>query len=127
MSKSDTSHFSKNRVFLGREAWIQHIKDYHSSGLTQPEYAKKHGLVLATFRNWIHRLLREAQEESVIQEKPAFLPVKLNLREVNAMDLESGLTQDIAITLPNGIKCRFTTRHQPSLILPWIEYLRVLP
>ena len=127
MSKPESSKEQKTRVFLGREAWIQHIKDYQASGLSQPAYAKKHGLVLTTFRNWIHRLHSEAREKRSQQDSPAFLPVTLNLHDVKSMNLEDGLSQDISITLPNGIQCRFTTQHQPKLIVPWIEYLRVLP
>ena len=114
---------TKTRVFLGREAWVQHCKDYQASGLSQPDYAKKHGLVLTTFRNWIHRLQREEHEK----KGQTFLPVKVNLAEVKAMPVEEGLKADIHITLPNGIQCSFTTQHKPNLIMPWIDYLRVLP
>jgi len=118
---------TSTRQFLSRDIWIKHCSDYKSSGLTQPDYAKKHGLNIATFRNWIHRLHQEEREKNINHEGPAFLPVTLNLNEAKSLNLERGLSQDILITLPNGIQCRFTTQHQPKLIVPWIEYLRVLP
>jgi hypothetical protein len=114
------------RQYLGREAWIKHIADYKSSGLSQSEYAKQHGLVDATFKNWIQKLRREARE-SANTVKPQLVPVKVNLADVNAMDLQQGLSFDIEITLPNGIQCTFTPQHRPNLILPWIDYLKALP
>ena len=114
---------TSNRQYLSRDTWIKHIKSYETSGLTQPKYAKENGLVLATFRNWIHRLQREEHEK----KDQTFLPVKVNLAEIKAMPVEEGLKTDIHITLPNGIQCSFTTQHKPNLIMPWIDYLRVLP
>lgn len=114
---------SSNRQYLSREVWEKHITDYKASDLSQLDYANKHCLVLPTFRNWIHRLQRNEQETQF----PTFLPVTVNLPELKTRDIEKGLSQDIQITLPNGIQCRFTPQHAPKLILPWIEYLRVLP
>jgi len=124
MPKTDST---SNRKFIRRNTWIAHIETYKTSGLSQIEYAKKHELNLATFRNWIHRLQRESRKSPALSDKPAFLPVTLNSREINELNLDQGLKQDIHISLPNGIQCRFTTQHNPKLIVPWIEYLRVLP
>jgi len=114
---------SSNWQYLSREVWKKHIADYKVSGLRQSDYANKHGLVLPTFRNWIHRLQRDEQAT----QSPTFLPVTVNLSELKTQDVEKELSLDIQITLPNGIQCSFTPQHAPKLILPWIEYLRVLP
>ena len=126
MSKFDERNEKKARVFLGREAWIQHIRDYRKSGLTQPEYAKKHNLNTATFRNWITKLKRE--ERATSQQPTAFVPVKVNPTVLSVDRKESNPdSSDLHIRLPNGIECTFPSNHAPSLIVPWIEYLRVLP
>jgi transposase-like protein len=124
MSKTEVT---STRKFIRRDAWISHIESYKTSGLSQVEFAQKHDLNLATFRNWIHRLHQESQKSPAQIEKPAFLPVSLTTQEVKAMDFEQGLKHDIHVSLPNGIQCRFTAQHNPKLIVPWIEYLRVLP
>ena len=126
MSKFDERNEKKARVFLGREVWIQHIRDYRKSGLTQPEYAKKHNLNTATFRNWITKLKRE--ERATSQQPTAFVPVKVNPTVLSVDRKESAPdSRDMHIRLPNGIECIFPPNHAPSLIVPWIEYLRVLP
>ena len=119
-----TSQYTRksNRQYLSRTAWQKHVTDYQASGLTQPEYAKAHGLVLTTFRNWIRRIAHEQQNT-----EQAFLPVSLNIHDTKELNVEEGLKQDIHVTLPNGIQCTFTSQHAPNLIMPWIEYLRVLP
>ena len=111
-----------NRQYLSRAAWETHVADFRASGLTQPEYAKLHGLVLTTFRNWIRRIRCDQQETA-----QTFMPVKVNMATLASLDTDKALPQDIHITLPNGIQCTFPSNHAPKLILPWIEYLRVLP
>jgi transposase-like protein len=116
-----------NRQYLSRAVWEKHVADFHASGLTQPEYAKKHGLVLTTFRNWVRRVIRDRQ--SLPTESPTFIPVKVNTSTDSLLeeDCHDKPTGELHITLPNGIQCTFPTNHAPKLILPWIEYLRVLP
>ena len=65
MAKHETTNSKKSRVFLGRVAWVEHVSEYHQSGLTQPEYAKQHNLNSAYFRNWITKLKREERAASV--------------------------------------------------------------
>ena len=126
MPKSESSKEQKARVFLGREAWVQHISDYKQSGLTQPEYAKRHELNLTTFQNWIAKLKREGRSRR--SESTTFVPVTVNSTVLSVDKKEPGpKTSDLHIRLPNDIECTFPSNHAPSLILPWIEYLRVLP
>ena len=126
MAKTETSNSKKTRVFLGREAWVEHVSEYQQSGLTQPEYAKKHNLNTATFRNWITKLKREERATSL--QSTAFVPVKVNATSLNVdRPVPDAKTHELHIRLPNGIECTFPSNHAPALILPWIEYLRVLP
>jgi len=122
MSKRQYTRHS-NRQYLSRAIWEKHVAEFHASGLSTPEYSRQHNLVLPTFRNWIRRL----DEDNKGKAQPAFMPVKVNVTELTALDTDNAVAQDIHITLPNGIQCTFTARHIPKLILPWIEYLRVLP
>ena len=69
MSKSDKSKESKARVFLGRDAWTQHVSDYRKSGLTLLAYANEHKLNSTTFRNWITRLKRESRIPSSLDSR----------------------------------------------------------
>ena len=126
MAKTETNNAKKARVFLGREAWVEHVSEYQQSGLTQPEYAKRHNLNTATFRNWITKLKREERATSL--QPTAFVPVKVNPTTLNVdRDIPNANNGDLNIRLPNGIECTFPSNHAPALILPWIEYLRVLP
>ena len=126
MSKSESSKEQKARVFLGREAWVQHISDYKQSGLTQPEYAQRHELNLTTFQNWISKLRREGRSRS--SDSTTFVPITVNPTVLSVDKKEPGQkNSDLHIRLPNGIECTFPSNHAPGLILPWIEYLRVLP
>ena len=127
MPKPETRSEKKPRVFLGRETWVHHFSEYQNSGLSQPEYAERYHLNTATFRNWVTKLKREEQQANEI-ETTAFVPGRVNqpsLKEDNPVSdtKEHGLH----IRLPNGIECTFPANHAPNLILPWIEYLRVLP
>ena len=118
-----TQHTRKsNRQYFSRAVWEKHVADFQASGLTQLEYAKKHGLVLTTFQNWIRRIRRDKHNN-----EQTFMPVKVNMTTLASLDTDKALPQDIHITLPNGIQCTFTSQHAPKLVLPWIEYLRVLP
>ena len=118
-----TQHTRKsNRQYFSRAVWEKHVADFRASGLTQPEYAKLHGLVLTTFHSWIRRIRCDQQETA-----QTFMPVKVNMASLQSIETDNGLPQDIHITLPNGIQCTFPSNHAPKLILPWIEYLRVLP
>ena len=126
MSKLNKSSNGKSRVYLGRKAWEKHVSDFHHSGLTQPEYAKQHQLNLTTFRNWITKLKREAQSSP--ETSSAFIPMKVSNNTLSKQPTSSKAADSgLHIRLPNGIECTFPPNHAPGLILPWIEYLRVLP
>jgi len=126
MSKPESNKEQKARVFLGRDAWVQHISDYQQSGLTQHEYAKRHEANLTTFQNWITKLKRENRSRSATSTK--FVPITVNPTALSVDKKEPGAkSRDLHIRLPNGIECTFPSNHAPGLILPWIEYLRILP
>ena len=122
MPNSETNTENKARVFLGREVWTKHFHSYQQSGLTQNQYAEKYGLNATTFKNWIARIKREKRQA----ENPTFIPLKISSARTEKPALDPGQGQ-LNIRLPNGIECTFPASHTPSQILPWIEYLRVLP
>ena len=50
---------------LGREAWVQLVEEFGSSGLTQREFAEQKQLPLATLQFWIYKLRRETKARFV--------------------------------------------------------------
>ena len=126
MPKTENINQKKARVFLGRKAWVEHVSEYQQSGLAQPEYAKRHNLNTVTLRNWITKLKREERATSL--QPTAFVPVKVNGASLNVdRPVPDAKTHELHIRRPIGIECTFPSNHAPNLILPWIEYLRVLP
>jgi hypothetical protein len=123
MAKSSTT---KKRVFLGREAWVKHTAAWRDSGLTKEAYANKAGINLATFHNWIAKLRREKSGLSTATS--AFVPVTITPEAIPALaGKSSDQTCELNITLPNGIQCNFSVHHSPQQIVPWLDYLRMLP
>lgn len=129
MSKQkQSSSTDTKRVYLGRAAWVKHVAAYHESGLTQPVYAKKANINLTTFHNWVSKLRREQQSLPATESSSAFVPVNITPAAIPALDANtSGLSCELNITLPNGIQCTFPTNHSQQLIVPWLDYLRMLP
>jgi transposase-like protein len=120
MPKSEPSTDKKSRVVLGREVWTKHFHGYQQSGLTQTQYAEKHGLNSTTFKNWIAKLKREKRQT----QSPAFVALKVSPAGSGVAAQDTG--SSLQIRLPNGIECTFPAHQAPAQILPWIEYLRVL-
>lgn len=122
MAKHNPELKTKPRIYLGRKAWESHVETYLKSELTQSAYCQKHDLVLTTFHNWVSKIKREKSIGDTSAN--TFVPVKIVPPALSSPERESG---ELHICLPNGIECTFPANHAPKLILPWIEYLRVLP
>lgn len=48
-----------------REQWVEIVRGFGSSGLTQPEYAQRCGVGLSSFRYWVHKLSHEVQDAAL--------------------------------------------------------------
>lgn len=59
------------RMRRAREIWVQIVRQFEQSGLTQEAYADERGIPVATLRSWIYRLRREAHDEAPL------LPVRV--------------------------------------------------
>jgi hypothetical protein len=54
-----------------REIWVQVIRQFEKSGLSQTEFAKQRGIPLKTLNGWIYKLRRESSEGA------SLLPVRV--------------------------------------------------
>ena len=54
-----------------REIWVQLVRQFEASGLTQEQYAEQRGIPVTTLRSWIYKLRRAADEDAQI------LPVRV--------------------------------------------------
>jgi transposase-like protein len=86
--------------------WFRHLQQQQSSGLSMPEYAKKHGLSKHTLHVW-SQLLR-IPKQNTEEQSPLF-------QSVNVIDAQpssastSGIS--LALRLPNGIACELRFDH----------------
>jgi transposase-like protein len=55
----------------GREWWSQHVAEWRSSGLTQAEYSRRHGITEGSLRRWSSRLKGEAAGADLVEIKSA--------------------------------------------------------
>lgn len=54
-----------------RKFWQQHIISWQSSGQSQQAYCREHGIALATFGYWRHKL------KKIDCQKPRFYPIEV--------------------------------------------------
>lgn len=64
-------------VKKGRHFWTAHIERFEkSNGVTQKAYARRHGLVLTTFRHWLYKLRAEQMEANAKIEAVQFVELE---------------------------------------------------
>ena len=53
----------------GREWWSRHVAGWRSSGLTQAEYARRHGITVGSLGRWSGRLKGEVAGTDLVEIK----------------------------------------------------------
>jgi transposase-like protein len=91
--------------------WFRHFQQQQSSGLSMPDYAKKHGLSKHTLHVWsqLLRIPKQNKEE----QTPLFQPVNV-LDAQPSSSPTSGIT--LALRLPNRIECELHFDHTQACI-----------
>ena len=99
-----------------REIWVQIVRQFEQSGLTQEAYADERGIPVATLRSWIYRLRRE--EHAV----PPLLPVRV----IPSTPPSAGQPEaaSIEVELGESIRLRFPSCTAPAVIAEIVLRLR---
>lgn len=87
------------RVFRGREFWVETIEEWKQSGLSPLDFCKARGLSPNTLNGWQKRLNSTHKQERKLKSKN-FLPV-------NVVPGNSGRSPVIEVQLRNGVVVRF--------------------
>ena len=104
-----------------RPFWTDMVGRFEDSGLTQPAFARKHGLKLGTFRSWIYRLRRERK---ALRTPPVQPPASFVEVEVPAdFSPSRPVTRSWSVGLPalvlrftDDVELRFTELPSPEYI-----------
>jgi hypothetical protein len=91
---------------------------YHSSGLSQREFAQKRAIPLATLSNWLRRERKNgkpAKEKSakIADPRQKFIPVQLSQTPAVAGVLELALPEGMVLRIPGD----FSAAHLKKLLV----------
>jgi hypothetical protein len=87
--------------------WIDHIKKWKNSNLTQTEYCRAHNLKKGTFSSMKVKLVREGHIEKSNNELAQLTNPFIDLKATPTVS-------PFTIELPNNIKLRFDTVPDPK-------------
>ena len=90
-----------------REEWQISIVAFHNSGLTQKEFCKRNGLILARFVYYLQLHRKKQYQINPTQETASFSEVVVK-KSVNSSH------DEIKIELPNGFRCYVACNIQPD-------------
>jgi hypothetical protein len=88
-----------------REEWYLHIEEHKKSGLTQVEFCKQKGLVLANFVYYLQQYRK--QNNILSKESHSFSPVVVQTQNNSS-------SNEIKIDLPNGFRCQVSCNTHPD-------------
>ena len=101
-----------------REIWVQIVRQFERSGLTQEQYAEQRGMPVSTLRSWIYRLRDEDEEPAPL------LPVRV----ISSPALAARRPEDdgavIEVALGESVRLRFPTDTPPGVIAEVVAQLR---
>lgn len=87
-------HLSKREV--NRQRWLEHIRAWERSGLSQKAYCEQHHVGFASFQRW-RRIAME--EEKPTNDSPlTFIPV--NVTKPHSSCLTLRIKQDLRLEIP---------------------------
>ena len=87
---------------------LAHVQSWQSSGLSRPQYCRKHGLKYATFMSWCKQELSTPVPEAgvVVTEPGKFI----------ALAQGASISNLIVIHFPNGIRIEYEGQVSQDLI-----------
>ena len=116
---------SKRKANQRHHYWERHVSGYDSSGLSQKAYCERHGLTVSTFKNWIYKLSKCAEERAVVS---SFSEVQSKSIEPSQDFLTVNIPPSKALDADKGVLLLITDRGM-QLKLPInypAEHLKVL-
>lgn len=100
-----------------REIWVEIIRQFEASGLSQTEFAKQRGIPMKTLSSWVYKLRHEEKEG-------ALLPVRV----ISSTALSARRSKDdgaaTEVELGDPIRLHFPTGTAPRLIAEVVALLR---
>ena len=99
---------------INRQRWLERIRAWEESGLTQKAFCEQHHLGLASLQRW--RRLFKTEEASSNSAPVALLPVRV--KETRSSNLNVVINDDLRIEIPSGF--------DPSALRQVIEVLRAV-
>lgn len=100
---------SKHRI------WQKHLDDWSTSGLSQADYCRRHGLHPKRFYSWKNRL-----ERLRAPNIGSFLPVTL-------IDTAPGQPSTPVVLRVNGVEIQYTRDTDETLLLKVVSLLEARP
>src|SRR4051812_3723135 len=100
-----------------REIWVQVVRQFEQSGLTQEAFAEQRNIPVGTLRSWIYRLRREGDDDAQI------LPVRVipSTAPLTARPVEPAV---IEVELDGRVRLRFPVDTAPSAIAEVVALVR---
>ena len=102
-----------------RDIWVQIIRQYEKSELSQEAFAEERNIPVGTLRSWIYRLRRESDEATSI------LPVRvISSPALAARQPGEESAPAIEVALGDSVRLRFPPSTAPSVIAELVALLR---
>ena len=101
-----------------RDIWVQIIRQFERSSLTQEEYAEQRGIPVSTLRSWIYKLRDEGEESAPL------LPVRVIASTAPTARCPDDGGAAIEVELGESVRLRFPTGTPPAVIAEVVAQLR---
>ncbi len=99
-----------------RDIWIQIVRQFEGSGVTQEEYAEQRGIPVGTLRSWIYKLRREAEAVPV-------LPVRVIASTAPSARQPEVAAGGIEIEVGHALRVRFPSSTPMAVVAEFVSLL----
>lgn len=100
-----------------REIWVNRVKDFKASNLTQKSWCEKNGIKISALRYWLRNLYEVSSIDSGNSNSPGF--------EFTTVSISSGFSSAVVLEI-NGVKLSLTEDYDEFLLLKLIRTLKKL-
>lgn len=108
-----------------RDIWVQIIRQYEKSHLTQEAFAEQRHIPVGTLRSWIYRLRRQNNEATGGSEATSILPVRVIASTAPAArEVAAEGAPAIELILSASMRLRFPPSTAPRVIAELVTLLR---